>query len=148
MASMGMEEMLADFQKILLAADLFNVRASSQTNKTLYDVDANGNRIKPVAIGQLQTKLEAAGKIRVFAMVDVWTQSVLKPLHDFLFSVLKKLPNDATFDQNAAVERCFAKASKAKVSFGYDLSAATDRLPVSLQVSILSVFIGRKSADL
>jgi len=32
-------------------------------------------------IGQLSLKEEAAGKVRVFAMVDIWTQSVLKPLH-------------------------------------------------------------------
>lgn len=25
-------------------------------------------------VGQLQTKVEAAGKVRVFAMVDIWTQ--------------------------------------------------------------------------
>lgn len=55
-----------------------------------------------VKIGKLSKKLEAAGKIRVFAMVDVWTQSLLKPLHLALFSFLKSLPNDGTFDQNAS----------------------------------------------
>jgi hypothetical protein len=35
-----------------------------------------------VILGQLALKEEAAGKIRVFAMVDIWTQSVLKPLHN------------------------------------------------------------------
>jgi hypothetical protein len=53
-------------------------------------------------IGQLAIKKEAAGKIRVFAMVDVWTQSILKPLHLALFSFLKSLPNDGTFDQTAS----------------------------------------------
>jgi len=53
-------------------------------------------------IGQLSTKKEPAGKIRVFAMVDVWTQSILKPLHEALFSFLKSLPNDGTFDQTAS----------------------------------------------
>lgn len=94
-------------------------------------------------MGQLSTKLEAAGKIRVFAMVDVWTQSVLKPLHNFLFDFLKEIPNDATFDQEAAVKRCFAKASVSRKSFGYDLSAATDRLPIQLQESVLAGLIGK-----
>jgi hypothetical protein len=53
-------------------------------------------------IGKLSTKKEAAGKVRVFAMVDVWTQSLLKPLHLALFEFLKSLPNDGTFDQNAS----------------------------------------------
>lgn len=98
-------------------------------------------------MGQLSTKEEAAGKIRVFALVDVWTQSILKPLHDSLFSLLKSFPNDATFDQQASVKRCFAKAKLAKKSFGYDLSAATDRLPVSIQVQILSPLIGSEAAE-
>jgi len=38
--------------------------------------------ISSTPLGQLALKEEAAGKIRVFAMVDIWTQSVLKPLHD------------------------------------------------------------------
>lgn len=63
-------------------------------------------------LGKLSTKEEAAGKIRVFAMVDVWTQSVLKPLHDLIFSFLKSLPNDGTFDQSASVKRATAKAQK------------------------------------
>lgn len=33
-------------------------------------------------LGRLSFKEEAAGKLRVFAMVDVFTQSMLKPLHD------------------------------------------------------------------
>lgn len=39
------------------------------------------------------------------------------------------------------------KVQIAKKSFGYDLSAATDRLPVQLQVSILSAFFGNEYAE-
>jgi uncharacterized protein YigE (DUF2233 family) len=63
-------------------------------------------------LGQLALKEEAAGKVRVFAMVDGVTQSVLKPLHDFVFSLLSQFPNDATFDQSASVKRCMAKSNK------------------------------------
>jgi len=93
-------------------------------------------------VGQLAFKEEAAGKLRVFAIVDIYTQSLLKPLHDALYLLLSKLPNDGTFDQDAAFKRCMEKAHIAKVAFGYDLSAATDRLPISLQIDILSNFIG------
>jgi len=93
-------------------------------------------------IGQLSFKEEAAGKVRVFAMVDIWTQSVLKPLHDAISDILRSLPNDGTFDQAAAVKRCFAKVKSSGFSYGYDLSAATDRLPISLQVSVLSAIFG------
>lgn len=93
-------------------------------------------------LGQLSLKKEAAGKVRVFAMVDFWTQSLLRPLHDYLASFLKNLPNDGTFDQSASVKRCFDKAEKAGYSLGYDLSAATDRLPIYLQMTALESLFG------
>lgn len=99
-------------------------------------------------LGKLSTKEEAAGKVRVFAMVDIWTQSMLKPLHDFIFAFLKKLPNDGTFDQGLSVERAKEKARRFGKSFGYDLSAATDRLPISVQISVLGTLIGFKRAEL
>lgn len=61
-------------------------------------------------------KDEPAGKVRVFALVDVWTQSILKPLHDSIFSFLRRLPNDATFDQRASVRRCIEKVGLSKAS--------------------------------
>jgi hypothetical protein len=102
--------------------------------------------IEKTHVGQLALKEEAAGKVRVFAMVDVWTQSILKPMHDHLFSILKQIPNDGTFDQRAAVRRCFAKAAQFKCSYGFDLSAATDRLPIDLQVEVVSFLFGRDFA--
>lgn len=62
---------------------------------------------KPVdnTIGKLGFKDEAAGKVRVFAMVECWTQWLLGPLHDFLFHLLSKLPSDGTFDQFKPVNR-------------------------------------------
>jgi hypothetical protein len=53
-------------------------------------------------VGQLSRKKEAAGKVRVFAMVDIWTQSLLKPLHMMLTSFLASLPNDGTKNQIAS----------------------------------------------
>jgi hypothetical protein len=87
--------------------------------------------------GQFAIKREAAGKIRVFALVDSISQSVMKPLHLALFNVLKQLPNDGTFDQDASVARSAVKAQAANKAYSFDLSAATDRLPVSLTGAIL-----------
>jgi len=101
-----------------------------------------------LSVGKLSPKVEAAGKLRIFAMVDIWTQSALYPLHLWLFDILRKIPNDGTFNQEAAVERGWEKAKANSCSYGYDLSAATDRLPLSLQVVILSQFFGPKVASL
>jgi len=94
-------------------------------------------------LGRLSFKEEAAGKLRIFAMVDGWTQSIFKPLHDALFDLLSKIPNDATFDQDAAFKRAISKSKVSGHCYGYDLSSATDRLPISLQGAILEGLIGR-----
>jgi hypothetical protein len=61
-------------------------------------------------------------------------------LNEYLFDILKKLPNDGTFDQYASVKRCFIKSKEMNCSYGFDLSAATDRLPVILQSKVIDTF--------
>lgn len=90
-------------------------------------------------IGKLATKDEP-GKVRVFAMVDFWTQSLLYPFHRWVFDhILKKIWNDATFDQGEGVRKIAAaiKSGCTKV-YSFDLSAATDRLPVLIQSALLN----------
>lgn len=91
-------------------------------------------------LGKLSFKIEPAGKIRVFAMVDCFTQWLLAPLHEALFKSLRALPSDATFDQTKAVNDFNSKLLKADIKkvYSFDLSAATDRLPVDVQACILS----------
>jgi len=93
-------------------------------------------------LGQIATKEEAAGKLRCFAIVDSLTQSTLNPLHNALFDLLSKIPNDGTFDQDASVRRCQEKALKAGCAWSFDLSAATDRLPADLSARILDKIFG------
>jgi hypothetical protein len=92
--------------------------------------------------GQFSFKEEAAGKLRIFAIVDIWTQSVLNPLHSSLFKLLRSLPNDGTFDQDASFKRAQEKATASGNAFSVDLSSATDRLPISIQGDVLDVFTG------
>lgn len=128
----------------VLDQELFNLLFSMKVLKPCFSpILKDGFKL-----GQLAFKEEAAGKLRIFAMVDVWTQSILKPLHDALFKVLRQLPNDGTFDQNSSFERAVIKAHTSGCCFGYDLSSATDRLPLSLQVSILKPLIGDELATL
>jgi hypothetical protein len=96
--------------------------------------------------GQFSLKEEAAGKLRIFALVDSISQNLLSPLHDFMFSVLKLIPNDGTFDQDLSVKRSVSKATKAGMAYSFDLSAATDRLPVELSVKILSKIFSERFA--
>jgi len=101
---------------------------------------------KTLNIGKLGLLAEAAGKVRVFAMVDCFTQWALKPLHKWLFSVLRRHPDiDGTFNQMHPLSRVPFDGTSL---FSFDLSAATDRLPVSLQEKILSVCFGKEFSSL
>jgi hypothetical protein len=95
----------------------------------------------PRYLGRLVKLYEARGKVRIIAITDWWTQVLLKPLHLSIFDILRDIPQDGTFDQLAPTARLmsYVRASGAKV-FSYDLSAATDRLPVSFQVQVLEAF--------
>jgi len=69
-------------------------------------------------------------------------------LHNYLFDILRQLPNDGTFDQQASIKRAAQKSIDSGQSFGYDLSAATDRLPLDLQIAVLSNLFSEKVAQL
>jgi hypothetical protein len=93
-------------------------------------------------IGKLGTKQEAAGKVRVFAMVDAWTQWTLNPLHKTIFALVKGIRMDGTFDQLAPIKFLLKKRSL----YSLDLTAATDRIPVTLQKALLAELISHEFA--
>jgi hypothetical protein len=80
-------------------------------------------------------------------MVDVITQSLLKPLHDRIFGLLNQLPNDGTHDQEKAFKYAVQLGKKYKQSYAFDLSSATDRLPVEVQSYLLNILFGYKIGD-
>jgi hypothetical protein len=96
--------------------------------------------IQNLNLGKLAFKYEAAGKVRVFAIVDYFTQWFMKPIHDSLFDILKLLPGDATFDQLGKVKSFQDKGYKYIASF--DLKAATDLIPQQLYLAVLEPFFG------
>lgn len=93
-----------------------------------------------LTLGKLSLRYEAAGKVRVFAIVDYWTQRVLAPLHDWMFDVLKTFPTDATFDQQGSLERFML--NHPKDGFSYDLKSATDTIPQELYRAVLTPVLG------
>jgi hypothetical protein len=95
-----------------------------------------------LSLGRLAYK-EEPGKVRVFAMVDCVTQWLLNPLHKALFKVLRGIAEDGTFNQEAAVALVQKKLRERKSQYvaSLDLSAATDRLPLFLQVQLLNKWV-------
>nr|QDH89509.1 MAG: RNA-dependent RNA polymerase [Mitovirus sp.] len=100
---------------------------------------------KALVLGRLSLKPEAAGKVRVFAIMDYWTQCALSPLHKVLVSILATLPSDATKDQHTTFTE-FCKKDFDEVVC-YDLSSATDLLPLQLQTQLLETLYGKPLAD-
>jgi hypothetical protein len=98
-------------------------------------------------LGKLGTKQEPLGKMRIFAISDFWTQTLLRCLHDFLMGELRKLPMDGTWDQGKAADRVKAETAKGTKLYSFDLSAATDRFPVRFLVLVLGFLVGPEVAE-
>jgi len=64
----------------------------------------------------------------------------MRPLHLAIFKLLESLPSDGTFDQMRPIQRLIELDKRRYWS--YDLSAATDRLPVFLQAAVLNHLLG------
>lgn len=72
-------------------------------------------------------------KVRIIAVGDYFSQTALRPLHQYLFRILKRLPQDMTFHQGE-----FKSSYKIHNKFySLDLTAATDRFPIELIRKVL-----------
>nr|DAZ90601.1 TPA_asm: RdRp [Halichondria panicea mitovirus 2] len=80
---------------------------------------------------------DGGGKARIIGIVNPFVQSLLKPLHDGIFSWLKRQREDYTFDQDGIKKTYFEWVRLGKPIYSLDLSSATDKLPLSVQLAIL-----------
>jgi hypothetical protein len=78
-------------------------------------------------------------KLRPIAIFDYWSQASLKDLHHRSFDALRKFSQDCTFNHN--------HAKPSNDNFCFDLTAATDRFPLKIQVEFLSSVIGPEKAN-
>lgn len=93
----------------------------------------------PLRLGKLSVVYDQAGKARIVAITNWWIQLALKPLHEAIFSWLRGNHYDGTFDQEGALDAFMARADRNHKFYSFDLSSATDRLPIDLQEQILSL---------
>lgn len=70
-------------------------------------------------------------------------QRLLRPVHDWLMTVLSSLPMDGTFNQTAPLRRLKGE----KCAYSFDLTAATDRVPLYLLFSVIEMLFGRAYAS-
>jgi hypothetical protein len=83
------------------------------------------------------------GKTREVAILDYFSQTSLRPLHNYLFGALRKIPQDCTFDQTSYNDHLIGQ----EPYYSIDLTAFTDRFPVALNHKLLKVRIGSKRAN-
>lgn len=98
-------------------------------------------------LGKLGVKMEPAGKVRVFAMVDTVRQRLLKPFHEWLMEILRELPTDGTFEQVRPVRRLLSKHHIDRF-WCFDLSSATDRMPFGVYFRFWSDIFGSELSRL
>lgn len=79
------------------------------------------------------------GKTRCVAIGNYWIQNTLKPLHSILFEGLRHIAMDGTYDQHSQ-SSMVAKATTEGPVWSYDLTAATDRLPLNIQIVLMEFF--------
>jgi hypothetical protein len=81
---------------------------------------------------------EKEGKTRVVALFDYFSQTALRPLHNYLFKVMRKIPQDYTFNQTDFLSTIGNK----DIYYSIDLTAFTDRFPVLINRDLLASRFG------
>jgi hypothetical protein len=92
----------------------------------------------PLKMGKLSVVYDQAGKARIVAITNWWIQMAFLPLHNTIFDYLRTLNCDGTFDQDGALKAFMLRRDPSQKFYSFDLSSATDRLPIDLQQDILA----------
>jgi hypothetical protein len=117
----------------------FCIKASPESKDQL-------NSFYLTTYGKLGRKYEGGGKVRVFTILDSIRQSCLRPVHDWAMSCLRLIPQDGTFDQTAPLRRLTKLVKYRGPMFCFDLTAATDRFPAKIQLSLITWAFGSGAA--
>jgi hypothetical protein len=94
---------------------------------------------KKARIRSLSFFPDKEGKTRTIAILDYWSQTTLYKFHKEVNGILKKIPNDCTYDQNR-----FLSLLSTGPFQSHDLKSATDRMPISLQKRLVTFLLGTK----
>jgi hypothetical protein len=107
--------------------------------KSESDIYKQGKEFSSTYLGRITFLPDKGGKTRLVAIGNYWIQDTFKQLHDILYRMLRKIPTDGTYDQ-ARQSNIVREISKRGGVYSYDLSAATDRFPMVLQIDVIRSF--------
>jgi polyphosphate kinase len=92
------------------------------------------NNVKrPICVNRLTGLSDKKGKTRVVCIANIVLQSFLKPVHDHIFMLLRKMETDGTHDQEAQASRVRKATKSGKLCESIDMTACTDRFPALFQ---------------
>lgn len=92
--------------------------------------------------GEVHFLQEPGLKLRAIASPYRIHQLALKPLGDAIYSIVRDLEWDCTFDQAKALPRTKSKLLSGSFVYSVDLSGATDYFPLGLQLAVLREIFG------
>jgi hypothetical protein len=103
------------------------------------------DRLSKDSFRRLSVIMDKEGKNREIAILDYYSQQALRPLHKYLFKVLRRIPQDSTFDHFGRTHNL--KKTEGSSYHSIDLSNATDRFPIDIQMEVLTVMFGSEYAN-
>lgn len=119
-------------------ATTFNDLAVCETTFAPRLPTVDGPAAKHFCFGRLGSSTEGRAKRRIFAIGNYVCQRLLKPVHEFLMDVLRRLPSDGTFNQTGPLKHIVGKQKY----YSYDLSSATDRMPLRCLFYVMEHLFG------
>lgn len=96
--------------------------------------------------GRLGFAAEPAGKTRVFAIADYWSQTSLKVIQVSLYNTLKAISTDCTANQDKGF-KSLLKETAQKDTYCFDLENASDRIPAFMQAYRLELLHSRQLGE-
>jgi hypothetical protein len=145
------EQLLHDFEEAIACLGMEHVpnpddSACVAAGRSLWTKSGESGQY-PLYLGKLSPVFEAAGKVRIVAICDAWTQRICVPIHTWMEGVLRTLPADSTFDQDGSLQSFVKKGLQYVAS--YDLKSATDRIPLILYRMVFEASpLGRERTEL
>jgi len=98
-----------------------------------------------MSLRRLSVLRDKEGKNREIAILDYYSQQALRPLHNYLFKLIARIPQDCTFDHSRGID--LLERADGSSFHSIDLSNATDRFPISLQKYIISTMFGNEYSE-
>lgn len=108
--------------------------------------EAYNGKDKEFLTGRLGFSPEPAGKTRVFAIADYWSQTSLKVVQESLYNTLRSISTDSTADQDKGFKSLLKRAA-GKPTYCFDLTAASDRIPAFMQKFRIDLLGGKKLGE-